>query len=1472
MQHDNNPQTDMKGRSFLDGKERLDVREIQNDQYLVTRTKEHPFLKDKKSIRDETWEVEKFNSMVANGTFKEIPTYTYTTTQKPYEVNEINLRNKGLVSMERTENGMVLTFDHPASRKEMGLTNLSPTPETKALLDALTNRQTSNQTVSQQASPTPAQNPTQTNQKADDSVAVAQQQQQTADNKTQMSPILKQFYDLKSKHPDAMLLFHVGDFYETYQQDAQKATETLGVTLMHNNKIKDKDGKPIEMAGFPHHALDTYLPKLIRAGIRVAICDQLVMPILKKDETIEQKPSQQTDTPHTRADLQSDRNRNGDMLSPFSASHSYDMTPPNTKKTEVPSVAVPQQQPQNVGQTALIAEISKLVGENKGVAISPDTPLSAKNTKGIEFEVDRIIREYSGDLRIYGWDSNGKERSVPIERTNKDVLTQILSELSSGKNIMLNAQDNTTAQNQGALDRHNTPQTLSLSPKQNDLIDTITDFIGDKRGVGVSPKMPIMTRNPAGDEFPVDMIAKDRQGNIRLMGTDFLGQDCSVTLQKADVKTLEDIVRHLNSSNLLNAEQNRRNTEKERRSTMTAAELNADKTEDEIKTQQISDALSAQNKLVNMMTNNNVEFLKVNIPARLFNAEKGVERNTIITSVQLREDDFGNHSLALIDKKNNSYDLSAVEPQKQMAVILKATDTFNKLYAQQANQTHVENSKLDVSASHHPNIPSKTNDFSVGHDSGVTKPNGQTADQSQVKRQNRKLLAAEKVHTAAKAHNPDNLVFVRLRDPESKKLMYQTFGDDTEKLQKLSPSITIDRQEIKHKQHPVVTLQQEAIAAVRADLMTHNALPVIINAKGEKIENDHLLAFSQNDLQNFLQQQAGQKTVESVAISQQQPQTNTAQNTDPKASQQATPTPAQEQSPLSSDATLQYMVKRNSHYPGVFDIRLYVNGEKAGAHRLSEEDRDLWRSQKVPIEDLMVKYFGKELGMTKFPNLTYFRGDEDAQQATTIQQNQPDTNPEKVKNYDARAQYHSEVSQEKNPNNDSLVMLKMMTRDANTFFQTFNRDADTAAEILGRKTIAIGENRYISLTEKDMTKLTDQFGVKTVIADYNPHTAMRQQQPTQQQGTQKADLPEIKPNTRVEYVISPVMTTNKQTGQQERVPGVFALSVTAENTTLGRKTLTKDERDLLDRRPSEITNVINKKFANELQGVTLSFKQVHRPAVSEEQWNNREMPGGLTLDYSKVTNNSSEGRYEMTAKINGTTLGPKPMYKQEVNDFFDKARPLTDIVAKVFREEIKSLNMDAAKQDTPKMGGNQAMSLWNKAHEDGNDTKIAFVQREGRFGVFYQTFGEDAKNMSKITNRSIKVTDTESQKNVIYSIIPDDQIQAVFRQLRSKGFQPFAVNTRGEPVSVMLEQKISTPKSVSLDDGRKIEDIQLRNANGKWLMTANLDGKPMPQREISMEDARTFKQGQQTMSDILTKYFSNDLTTQDTSQKKGMGR
>ena len=92
-----------------------------------------------------------------------------------------------------------------------------------------------------------------------------------------LTPMMKQFLDLKAKHPDAVMLFRCGDFYETYSTDAVVASEILGITL---TKRANGKGKTIEMAGFPHHALDTYLPKLIRAGKRVAICDQLEDPKL----------------------------------------------------------------------------------------------------------------------------------------------------------------------------------------------------------------------------------------------------------------------------------------------------------------------------------------------------------------------------------------------------------------------------------------------------------------------------------------------------------------------------------------------------------------------------------------------------------------------------------------------------------------------------------------------------------------------------------------------------------------------------------------------------------------------------------------------------------------------------------------------------------------------------------------------------------------------------------------------------------------------------------------------------------------------------------------------------------------------------------------------------------------------------------------------------------------------------------------
>ena len=98
-------------------------------------------------------------------------------------------------------------------------------------------------------------------------------------NDVVLTPMMKQFFELKAKHPDAIMLFRCGDFYETYSEDAVVASEILGITL---TKCANGQGKSVEMAGFPHHALDTYLPKLIRAGKRVAICDQLEDPKLTK--------------------------------------------------------------------------------------------------------------------------------------------------------------------------------------------------------------------------------------------------------------------------------------------------------------------------------------------------------------------------------------------------------------------------------------------------------------------------------------------------------------------------------------------------------------------------------------------------------------------------------------------------------------------------------------------------------------------------------------------------------------------------------------------------------------------------------------------------------------------------------------------------------------------------------------------------------------------------------------------------------------------------------------------------------------------------------------------------------------------------------------------------------------------------------------------------------------------------------------
>jgi len=93
------------------------------------------------------------------------------------------------------------------------------------------------------------------------------------------TPLMKQYFGIKAKHPEAILLFRVGDFYEMYGQDAVDGAETLGIVLTKRSNGASQD---VPMAGFPYHALDAYLPKLVKSGWRVAVCDQLEDPKMAK--------------------------------------------------------------------------------------------------------------------------------------------------------------------------------------------------------------------------------------------------------------------------------------------------------------------------------------------------------------------------------------------------------------------------------------------------------------------------------------------------------------------------------------------------------------------------------------------------------------------------------------------------------------------------------------------------------------------------------------------------------------------------------------------------------------------------------------------------------------------------------------------------------------------------------------------------------------------------------------------------------------------------------------------------------------------------------------------------------------------------------------------------------------------------------------------------------------------------------------
>ena len=1183
---DQTPRQALVGLSFHDGKDRLDIQRVENNSYTVRRTEDHPFLEGKKSLRFENWNAEDLHAAIDTRQLTQMETYTYTSRQFPYEMQEMALRGNGLIDIQRTDTGSLLTFDRPVSRTALHLDSLSPTPETEAKIQRLQATGTKTQQANGQFAAEPQQ--------------PGQQEK--------LSPILKQYLDLKAKHPDALLLFRVGDFYETYLQDAQKASSILGITLTRSNSRKGPDGKALEMAGFPHHALDSYLPKLIRAGQRVAICDQLPDPKLtrnqshQKEESSAQKPSQ-TDAPNQQT--------------------------PNGHHTDTKDI---------------VSKLDEFIGSNRGFGIAPEQPIMTTTSKGIAFEVNRVIREKDGSIRLYGNDDQGKERSVNILKANDRTIASLLSHI------------------------------INNPPKE---LDTPAQTIKDR---------------------------------------------------------------------------------------------------------------------------------------------------------------------------------TARQEEKQTS-------------------------------------PS-TKEASLGSEA-------------------RKILTLSKIHAEAKKDHPTEMVFIRMRDYGTKKFMYQTFGQDAERLsQKVSPSTEVMRPEIKGKQRPVASLYQENISAVKADMMLHGIHPVIINAKGERIGNDHFLAFSPEDRQAFLaQQQAAQNAQDGQTQQPKGKEIPSPSAETREAAQVSTKTTGSKQNTQLTldfpiDANIQYDVHKNSHVAGMFDIRLYINGEKAGAHRLSKEDRDRWFAHQFPITDLMMKYFPKELANVNLDNLTLYKAEQkqDAAQQQAPSAETKDAAPAKESKtekeilYEERAAHHNTLSEQlRQEGKDAVVLLQMHSKDGKEFFQTFSKDAELVADLVGRKTILSGDNKYVSLTSQEVDTLRQKLGEKAFKVENFDHintsqqtvteTAQQSSQaarphdatvtPRQDNGTSKP-LPTFTDKSRIEYVISPILRFNRNTQQQERVPGMFALSIYTEGQLLGHKTLNRNERDLLNSKPGEITNIINAKFANELQGTKLDFKQVHRPAVPEERWNDLSLPNGMTLTaMPRMTRNDTTGKYELTAKVEGMTLGPKPMFRQDVNDFFDHARPAAEIVARVFREELKLQNLqDAGQTASARQSADDVISLWQSARQDKDAETIAFIQREGKFGMFYQTFNDDAKNTAKVTNRSLRVIDTESQQNVVYANVPQEQFPEVTRQLRMAGFQPIAVNSEGMPVSIGAEQKAATPKSVSLGDGRRLEDINLRNDNGRWMMSATIDGKPLPEREVTREDATVFKQGQQTMSDIVLKYYAEDLSHPQPSQtvKHSLGR
>ncbi|MGN1156869.1 MAG: DUF3846 domain-containing protein, partial [Agathobacter sp.] len=198
---------------------------------------------------------------------------------------------------------------------------------------------------------------------------------------TTMSKMIEIYKMLKDKHSDALILFRVGDFYESYCDDAQKASEVLGVTL-----TKRKDG--LYITGFPHHALDTYLPKLIRAGVRVAICDDISEPVMLKHRGSDE----------TTAPIVEDAD-DEEIKTEEPQQEEEEPTETRTAKIVYPDKDSEDYSPKN-GRTFELEEMQKIVGGYIEIVHLNDGRLMIVNEEGllhglpVNIEATNILRRY----------------------------------------------------------------------------------------------------------------------------------------------------------------------------------------------------------------------------------------------------------------------------------------------------------------------------------------------------------------------------------------------------------------------------------------------------------------------------------------------------------------------------------------------------------------------------------------------------------------------------------------------------------------------------------------------------------------------------------------------------------------------------------------------------------------------------------------------------------------------------------------------------------------------------------------------------------------------------------------------------------------------------------------------------------------------------------------------------------------------